>query len=79
VNVLDAVLEEFPDGDREGEVDRRIARASRRSEEWAKGFFDLWEFEATALDRGLPNPWEAVFRRLGSNPRFNRTKGEETQ
>jgi hypothetical protein len=79
VRVLDAVLEEFPDGHPEGEVSRRIARASRRSELWVTDFFDLWEFEVLALDRELPNPWEAVFKSLGSNPRFNRTKGEETQ
>jgi hypothetical protein len=79
VKVLDAVLDEFPDGSPEGEVSRRIARASRRSEEWVAGFCDLWEFEAIALDKELPNPWGPVFRSLGSNPRFNRTKGEETQ
>ena len=77
VNVLDAVIEEFPDGSREGEVSRRIASASGRSEKWATDFFDLWEFESDALDRELPNPWASLFESLGSDPRFKRNKGEE--
>lgn len=71
-NVLDAVIEEFPDGSPEGEVSRRIAAASGRTERWVTDFFELWEFEHDALDRELPNPYEALFKSLGSNPRFNR-------
>lgn len=74
LEVLDAVLEEFPDGPREGEVVRRITNASDRSEKWVTDFFDFWEFEAMALDQELPNPYEHLFGNLGSDPRFNRAK-----
>lgn len=78
-NVLDAVIEEFPDGSPEGEVSRRIASASGRTEKWVTDFFDLWEWESDALDRELPNPWASLFGSLGSNPRFQRNKDEETK
>lgn len=79
LNVLDAVIEEFPDGPPEAEVGRRIARASGRSEKWVTDFFDLWEFESVALDQELPNPWESPFKSMGSNPRFQRNENEETK
>lgn len=69
-DTLDAVLDEFPDGSPEGEVDRRIAAASGREEKWVRDFFEVWEIESTALDNELPNPWAPLFASLGSNPRF---------
>jgi hypothetical protein len=79
MNVLDAVIDEFPDGSPEGEVSRRISDASGHSKKWVTDFFDLWEFESSALDRELPNPYEALFKSLGSNPRFQHSKDEETK
>lgn len=71
-DTLDAVIEEFPHGSREGEVSRRIAATSGRTEKRVTDFFELWEFESDALGRDLPNPYEALFKSLGSNPRFGR-------
>lgn len=74
MNVLDAVIEEFPDDPPEGEVDRRIARASGRTKEWVADFFELWEFESLAVGEEFPNPWASLYESLGSDPRFKRNK-----
>lgn len=63
VNVLDAVLDEFPGGSPEGESTRRIASACGREVAWVTEFFDLWEFESDALSRELPNPWAGLYAR----------------